>query len=121
MAGLTLLEVMLACFIVTSSTLGILWLLMQQRVTLDQMQTRVVAIQLLSDVANQSKQPLCAETRNKTMSGWEKITENLLPHYRMTVRCVKTGCTICIKNTIHQEKALCASIVIADSPSLKCY
>lgn len=119
MAGLTLLEVMLACFILTASTLGILWLLMQQRITLDQMQARVVASQLLGDAVNPLKQPLCAVTRHKTLIDWQKTTENLLPHYRMTMQCVKTRCAVCIKNTIHQEKALCASIVIADSPCLK--
>lgn len=119
MAGLTLLEVMLACFIVTSSTLGILWLLMQQRVTLNQMQARVVAMQLVSDAERQLKKSICARERNNILASWQAVTVNLLPHHRMTADCLKIHCNLCVKNTINQEKALCTSIVVSDSPCLK--
>lgn len=115
MLGLSVLEVMLACFIFTTSTLVMLSLLLKQRITLDHLGTQVLQLQLLKNVGAQLSALPCLAQRDTVIAYWQRQVTQILPFHDLNVQCQQASCLICINHTDHEGHA-CLSAKLAALP-----
>ncbi len=115
MSGITLLEVLLACFILTGSTLTILAGLWQQRVTLDQLNFHALVLRLLENVSYQLQKTPCAPERTVVATDWQRLVSHLLPYNQATLQCSALECVSCISG-LHNEDKQCLAARIVASP-----